>query len=244
MKPEIITFTGADDNTSIVKMQEMAEAFPQVEFGILVSASNEGSQRYPSKAWLREFVAAIRLFKQPTKVAVHIQGRLLRNLVIGGDDFTSTYKDLLSVSQRIQLNFHGAESVLVYHDQFFAKIAKDLPNFQFIFQCDGVHGQQLLDSALAASNEGYTYVKPTTYCPLFDQSGGAGVLPGEWPKSNYDFVGYAGGLGPQNITEQLPKIQAAANGKRYWIDMETHVCDPVTGLKFDAMVKVLEQVNG
>jgi hypothetical protein len=73
---------------------------------------------------------------------------------------------------------------------------------------------------------------------------GAGILPREWPKPIYldvhpgddgcgvqqhRYHGYAGGLGPDNLAEQIPLILAAAAGNehtaegRIWIDMETRV---------------------
>ncbi len=38
-------------------------------------------------------------------------------------------------------------------------------------------------------------------------------------------VGYAGGLKPSNIAQQLPLIAAAAGDGPYWIDMESGVRD-------------------
>lgn len=35
--------------------------------------------------------------------------------------------------------------------------------------------------------------------------------------------GYAGGLSPDNIAEQLDLIDAAAGDVDYWVDAETHV---------------------
>jgi hypothetical protein len=74
---------------------------------------------------------------------------------------------------------------------------------------------------------------------LFDVSHGAGVLPpgsgqadgdnnlNPWPKRTmYEYMGYAGGLGPLNIAVQLQLIEAHAdplNFGPYWIDMESRV---------------------
>ncbi|WP_454021235.1 hypothetical protein [Azospirillum sp. Marseille-Q6669] len=57
---------------------------------------------------------------------------------------------------------------------------------------------------------------------LFDRSAGEGRAPDEWPQhpGGNRLVGYAGGIGPGNVTEVLRKI--AATGP-YWIDMETAV---------------------
>ncbi len=50
-------------------------------------------------------------------------------------------------------------------------------------------------------------------------------MPRAWPSSGLaTYVGYAGGLGPENVEEQLPLIaQAAIGADGFWIDMETRV---------------------
>jgi phosphoribosylanthranilate isomerase len=60
--------------------------------------------------------------------------------------------------------------------------------------------------------------------PLFDLSGGAGILPEQWPEPIEGvYCGYAGGLSPENVAEQLEKIEAVTPNARIWIDAETHV---------------------
>jgi hypothetical protein len=59
---------------------------------------------------------------------------------------------------------------------------------------------------------------------LFDKSGGAGILPTEWPELlNGIKCGYAGGLSPENLEEQIKLIEHKAWSSEIWIDMETHV---------------------
>jgi phosphoribosylanthranilate isomerase len=58
--------------------------------------------------------------------------------------------------------------------------------------------------------------------PLFDLSGGAGVLPENWPVAN-GYCGYAGGLSPENVQGQLELIEQVAGDGPIWIDVETHV---------------------
>ena len=54
-------------------------------------------------------------------------------------------------------------------------------------------------------------------------SGGAGILPNAWPQARDCYCGYAGGLSPDNIEEQLPEIEKVAGEGPIWLDMETHV---------------------
>jgi hypothetical protein len=56
---------------------------------------------------------------------------------------------------------------------------------------------------------------------LFDASGGRGVAPQAWPRHpGRVSVGYAGGIGPENVREVLAAIGATGP---YWIDMESGV---------------------
>jgi hypothetical protein len=57
---------------------------------------------------------------------------------------------------------------------------------------------------------------------LFDASGGRGVAPVAWPRhpGGGQLVGYAGGIGPENVREVIAAIDA---GGPYWIDMESGV---------------------
>jgi hypothetical protein len=113
--------------------------------------------------------------------------------------------------QRIQLNFHG--QFHRYHERFFDLAMED--GRTFILQCDGVNDSGARH--LIEKGEG-------RIVPLFDSSGGAGALPPTWPTAWPGIVcGYAGGLGPDSIDEQLPRIRAASNGERFWIDMERRV---------------------
>jgi hypothetical protein len=55
---------------------------------------------------------------------------------------------------------------------------------------------------------------------LFDASGGRGVEPAAWPAYPGRLVGYAGGIGPDNVAAVIEKIGATGP---YWIDMESKV---------------------
>jgi phosphoribosylanthranilate isomerase len=76
---------------------------------------------------------------------------------------------------------------------------------------------------------------------LFDASGGRGIL-GDWHSPIPGKIcGYAGGLGPDNVLQELEKISAICN-KPFWIDMEGKLR---TDDKFDLTkcVAVLDQID-
>jgi hypothetical protein len=80
---------------------------------------------------------------------------------------------------------------------------------------------------------------------LCDPSGGRGK-ESEWvyyyPNMKTDMVGYAGGIGVDNVEEKLSKI-AENTFADFWIDMESKVRDDRDWLDLDAVETVLEKVE-
>lgn len=231
-----VTITGADNSISSTQLAGLSREFPFVEWGILVSKSSTGKwPRYPTEPWIGYLLAIAD--KYPMNLSLHLCGRWVRDLLLG----TNSIPDFLLAPaitgrasfDRVQLNFHAERSEC--RPQAFAERLKSIGK-PFIFQLDGANGNKHLDSA----NEW-----EVPHCHgLFDVSGGAGILPSEWPKPIYldaglddeggcieqhAYHGYAGGLGPENLAEQIPLILAAAAGTEHtqeghiWIDMETRV---------------------
>jgi len=62
---------------------------------------------------------------------------------------------------------------------------------------------------------------------LVDESKGTGILPERWPVPPTDYsIGYAGGIGPDNIKFVLETIQEVVvphDREDIWIDMETRL---------------------
>jgi phosphoribosylanthranilate isomerase len=212
MKLMHVTFTGADDSCRPEELLYLSRHYRFIEWGVLLSRNSMGSARFPSLGWINELQ---RTFKDTEhKLALHLCGSLLRELMVGEDYIPS---ELVNGFQRVQLNFHG-EPLKFERDKCVRALSKAFGNRELIFQIDGAQGAEML----AAVEDG----KQTFHCvPLFDVSHGSGVLPETWPTAhNSDGpFGYAGGLGPENLEEQLPRIENAAAGEPYWIDMETNV---------------------
>jgi len=229
MKCETVTITGADDSTDIATLVAWSKRFPFVEWGILVSATQEGSARFPSRAWIKEFSEAAH--HNGLKVSAHLCGRWVRQLLIGELDWRAVPMVVLA-AQRIQINTHAV--VHAISPALFANLDL-LHGRQVIFQDDGVnanHAPNLIGAGIDAAL-------------LFDSSGGAGVLPASWPAQHPNvYCGYAGGIGPDNVVEQLEKIEAVTT-RPYWIDMERRVrVTDDSRLDEVAVTTVLEQVDG
>lgn len=229
-----VAITGADDSIRPAELVDLSLEFPFVEWGILASQNNtldrQGTARYPSPRWIAELQTVAHATSALPKLALHINGRWVRQLLIGENIVPH---NLWQCFARVQLNFHAERNPCLPAE--FSRCLRQI-NKTFIFQLDGEKGNAHLDSA-------YEHEVRDCY-GLFDVSGGAGILPNKWPTPIYidaapgddcegveswAYHGYAGGLGPENLAEQIPLILEAAGGTqhthegRIWIDMETRV---------------------
>lgn len=210
MKLDRVTITGADDSIRAEDLLPLTERYPFVEWGLLYSKTRQGTPRYPSETWLRNLAALAGGPKLP--LSAHLCGQWVRELVLDGDFTFPVLNRLWPYFDRVQLNFHGQ-----FHkgcDLWHEKLRRNRDK-QYILQYDSVNDRAcmpLLESPHFSA------------VPLFDRSGGAGVVPGQWPKAiPHVYCGYAGGLGPDNLSEELRRIRAAAGENQIWIDMETKV---------------------
>lgn len=207
MQLDRVTITGADDSVRPLELEAISRDFHFVEWGILVG-TQIGVRRFPSEHWFNEFARLAT--DNRLCVSAHLCGRWVRELMRDSTlTFWQAHPRLAYAAQRLQLNFHGRQVNPVLRD-----LCEELGNYphQFIFQVDGTNDHL----ASNAHDEGADAV------PLYDLSGGAGVLPESWPgQMKGIYSGYAGGLGPDNLADQLPLIAAAADGEPFWIDMET-----------------------
>lgn len=77
-----VTFTGADDAVDPNDLAAISREYPFVEWGILLSKSNAGRPRYPSRDWIQQ---AEKIFRsQSLQASGHICGSWMRDLC-GGD---------------------------------------------------------------------------------------------------------------------------------------------------------------
>ncbi|MDR5726910.1 MAG: hypothetical protein RB191_05525 [Terriglobia bacterium] len=209
MKLERVTITGADNSTDILELMQLSYEFPFVEWGILISKSQQGGPRFPSRSWIAVFSDMARSHK--LNVATHMCGRWVRDLLIGEVDW-DVLPTCIAASQRVQINI--SKDAIVCAGAL-SKRLLELKNKRFIFQSDGVNDN--LANAM--------HICDVPVAALFDTSGGTGLLPGNWPTLRTQFpFGFAGGLGPDNVLAQLDQINLVCSDDfPTWIDMETRV---------------------
>jgi len=206
-----VTITGADDSIRPEDLIGISEAYPFVEWGILLSKNNMGCARFPSLDWMKRLAQ----FKTEHPNTLHLSGHLcgawVRNLCKGGDSsFTEELEGTAQMYERIQLNFHAQRHKT--DAESFINALFTLGIKQYIVQWDNVN-TGFLDLIR------YHQLKAA---PLFDLSGGNGVLPKEWPRAD-GYCGYAGGLSPENVQGQLELICEKVGKPPVWIDTETRV---------------------
>jgi hypothetical protein len=216
-----VTVTGADDSIHQHRLVELAEEYPFVEFGILLSRDAMGRNRFPSRKWLQNLISLCS--GREMNFAGHINGAWVKELLIGHwptQGFIDIDDDFMApdVFSRWQINTHAIPHKVDY-DRLSDLLRSIKANGQtVIFQYDEVNTGLVNHSMKAGS---------TNISALFDVSHGAGVLPVKWPKPlpNID-CGYAGGLSPENVAGQIERIAIIVGDRKIWIDAETKLRSP------------------
>lgn len=214
-----VTVTGADDSIEPEHLIGLTQRYPFVEWGILLSRSQEGGPRFPTTAWIERLMLAA--MRGPTmKLSGHLCGQWVRALCRGSNRFITERPTIAGMFQRVQLNFHGDDHDV--DEDAMAVALKDWGRGEYIVQMDNVNNLLL----------GSLWFHGISAVPLFDTSGGAGREPNEWPSPVASYCGYAGGLHPDRVDMQYKRIALAAGPSRVWTDIETHVFSD-DGRKFD-----------
>lgn len=187
-----ITFTGADESTRINHLLRLAE-LPGVEIGLLYSATPEGRNRYPGMPYLLEAAGALK-----NRCAIHVCGMRAREELI-----TGALRPLVSQVGRVQLNGTVSPEVA-------ALAAAQV---------------RILITQHNKANEALAKLDLAGHATLVDDSGGRGVSPLFWQAPEAiegKAFGFAGGLGPENLAAEIPRIVEAAGDRltTCWMDME------------------------
>jgi hypothetical protein len=220
-----VTVTGADNSINYYKLFDIAEKYPFVEFGILLSKNSEGYPRFPTWNWIEGLIT-----EKPKNVHLsgHLCGSWLRDIVAGGSAFMDIHQELSYEFGRFQLNFHDQPDNQLEPRKFVSSLFKltAIHKQQIIFQIDHTN-MRLYNYATSQ----YAKEWGINAVALHDVSGGAGILPDKWPQPMGDYCGYAGGLSPKNVAEQLEIIGNRITNKDgsiypIWIDAETKLRPP------------------
>lgn len=203
MKLKFCAFTGADDKVDPADLAALSKTYPFVEWSILYLPGQEGTPRCPTVEWIRDFSEVCK----DSHKCLHLCADALPRFVAGDKELL----DLMQGFKRIQFNFEYLDAGKLVDPVELAKRAKDSPQWEFILQYGKGYKHYL-----SAFND------VPNHAVLFDGSAGEGVSPGEWPAPLAGHsCGYAGGMNPDNMKDQLEKIARAAPGYVTWVDQES-----------------------
>ena len=218
-----VSLTGADDKVKPAALAALSARYAKAvppEWAILYCHEKEGTARYPSLAWRESFLelslpftaahlCGPQVFRdildpataQPLIADLSRYGRVQLNINARRPEFTE--EEVLVVYRT--LHQAGLHLILQHHDNSRRPIEKFLST---------------LDAASLSRID-----------LLHDESKGTGTAPEQWPPiSTVGPVplrcGYAGGLGPAVLEEELPRINESATAWRDWpyfIDMESGI---------------------
>ena len=246
-KLRFVTLTGAGQDTDIPKMEALAKKYPFVEWGILYSEDRAGKEnKYPSLAWISQLVPRAALAGM--SVSLHLCGKIVRDLLTyaierGNNSVTGPKSKMVSLVAllcripRIQLNIRAQVDDLLGFESL-VQLLREQASLQSI-------DSPVLILQWNATNEKVCKLLGLDSIQnlLVDSSGGNGIERTDWPTSGYPNnlrqPGYAGGLGPDNLQQQLPKIVEAAGTRPYWIDMEGKIRDEADQMDLEKCERVL-----
>lgn len=205
-------FCGADDSVEPTLLAAISAQHPWVEWGVLFREEKAGTPRYASKQWLESLGAANP--DRTMKLAAHLCSWRVDELLRGDTTFVAWLHDEIGF-KRVQVNATSANGCDVGMfasdegaDTCVARLreaAASVPHIEFIMQ---------RNSQTRPLWERMVEAPPANVAMLFDDSMGLGVSTTSWPApppstSSLRF-GYAGGLSPSNLKEQMHLIESTA----------------------------------
>lgn len=176
-----ITVTGLDERTDLAALHRWVS--PQVEFGILYTATPENRNRYPRRDWINEAIQAL-----PGQCALHVCGRQARLELARGE-----LDDIVRHVRRVQVNgvlsadeasacARPGCTLITQHCPGNEALTADIPGIDHALLVDGSGGRGLLPPV---------WSRPATAKK----------------------VGFAGGLGPDTLVSQWPALISVAQNE-------------------------------
>ncbi len=218
-----VTFTGWDRHTDLDELSAWLEDCRQstVEIAVLFSTSRslDDEDRYPNTDKAVEILRTAKAAGQRT--AVHFCGQAARGLLgsVGGGSVPPPMGSgvLMSLADRVQVNVE---------ESFWPP---GPAKYRRAYDLASVLGRSVIVQSRSIGcwpdvehlGPGASRMVPF----LFDRSAGTGAAPPDWPFPRANLlVGYAGGLGPDNVAGLCESIaRARIDGARWWLDMETGI---------------------
>ncbi len=220
-----ITLSGIDERTNLQRLIDLIprDQLYKVEFAILLSANPEGRHRYPTLDYIEDYVDNITKLNENVNFAIHLCGGTARSNALKGK-----YNYLLNDPEEIKRIQVNGKVSLEELEQFTQKFYQQIITQHVPYNL----GLNIVNEEIGNGN----------HALLVDASGGNGISPKEWiaPETN-KFVGFAGGLGANNLEQELVRIKQVSK-PGVWVDMESSLRDENDWFDIDKALKCIELV--
>ncbi len=216
-----VTFTGVDIHTPLMGLPDNCEIGLLYRVGKNGKSANDSNNKYPSRAICLEL--ARQIHAKGNRIALHVCGTAARKQLFDGELY-----DLTQFVNRIQINGKLTVNELEYF-------------------CN-MYDNKTIITQHKKSNLHLTKVDRYNHALLVDASGGRGMTPKKWIRPALDKpVGFAGGLGPDNILKEIEKIKGVAEREwtgDWWIDMENNIRCKDNRFDLNMINSVMKQLEG
>ena len=223
MNIEYITCSDMREHNDIDEIISLGKKYPMAEFAIQAHPS-KFSQHMSRYVWFDTLVHAARVNKM--NLAMHVNAEYRTELCFGNIPYSLRRlweirrDDNTPVISRVQVNINGGNDKFDFYPDKVANIIRAYPGIKFIFQYAPAQYERIRQ--LAKQN--------VPFALLYDVSGGEGKLSRDsWggiilPAHQ---TGYAGGLSPDNVVENLNYINTLLPANYdTWIDAEGKLKSP------------------
>ncbi|MBR1601135.1 MAG: hypothetical protein IJ677_06100 [Alphaproteobacteria bacterium] len=204
MELKFITCSGCNETTSITELLKLLSEFPRAEIGVQVSEKKGiyGTARYD---WIFSLWGLLLHRREIINAALHVNLQWVENFGQGivapelEEFLLFEYDDGMPFFQRVQLNFKIGREKTPDIDKLEMAI-RSFPRQRFILSYNKSNKRIIQE----------LYNRNVKFDCLFDESFGAGIEPAtrEEPAFIDVLQGYAGGINPDNVKQELDKIVA------------------------------------
>lgn len=224
MNLEYITCSDMREYNEIDDIIDLGKKYPMAEFAIQAHPS-KFSAHMPRYVWFDTLAHASRV--NDINLAMHVNSEWRTEICRGKIPYEiKRMWDLKRdngkpVIGRVQVNINGGNTPFRFYAQRVADIIRAYLDIEFIFQ----YTPKQRDRICALNETG------AKFSLLFDASGGRGISPDAWhaPVMENHKMGYSGGLSPENVVDNLDKINMVLPlGYNTWIDAEGKLKNPDT----------------
>jgi hypothetical protein len=214
------TLTGADDSVDPFALCQLSEAYPLVEWGVLwAGPEKEGRPRFPSMSWFQRLQAAAEYGTLPFHLSLHLCGRV--------EDEVAASPDADAALLRLGLR---CDPIIFGRVQFNRALGKLLPGRRVL--PDTFHrlaarlvrrgGEAIVQVAVPKIGWVVHVFEHGGTAVLLDRGRRAKSWPGMQEIAHLGLnLGYAGGIRPESLREDLGAIMEVTGGASVWTDQES-----------------------